>query len=108
VIGVVHFRTDDPGFPARAERALASLATRPGYVRGQLGRSVDDRADWVLLTEWADVGSYRRALGSYDVKVHATPLLTEAREVPGSFESLIEVDADGAVAVRDSDREPEA
>ena len=28
-----------------------------------------------MLTEWTNVGSYRRALGNYQVKLHANPLL---------------------------------
>lgn len=108
MIGVVHFRTDDGGFAVRAQDALAVLAARPGYLRGELGRSADDPADWVLVTEWADIGSYRRALGSYEVKLRATPLLAESVEVPSSFETLVEVAPDGSVAVRESDREPHA
>ena len=35
---------------------------------------------WCLVMEWDSVGSYRRALSHYDVKLHGTPLL--ARAVP--------------------------
>ena len=51
-------------------------------MRGTLGRSTDDADDWVLVTEWENVGSYRRALGNYEVKLHATPLLGEALDLP--------------------------
>jgi hypothetical protein len=103
MIAITHFR-DTPGFEARARVALEALAQRPGYVRGTLGRSVDDDA-WVLLTEWENVGSYRRALGAYDVKLHATPLLATALDVPGGFEALVDVAPGGATVVRVSDRE---
>jgi hypothetical protein len=60
----------------------------------------------VLVTEWQDVGSYRRALGNYDVKVYATPLLAQALDEPGAFEVLIEA-APGAEPERHvSDRGP--
>ncbi len=45
----------------------------------------------MLLTEWENVGSYRRALGNYEVKLHATPLLASAVDVPGGFETLLDV-----------------
>ncbi|MEP7020764.1 MAG: antibiotic biosynthesis monooxygenase, partial [Pseudonocardiales bacterium] len=65
-------------FQERAATALAALAARPGYVRGHVGRAVDDPTRWVLVTEWAGVGAYRRALSAYDVKITAMPLLAES------------------------------
>ena len=35
------------------------------------GRNLDDPTLWVLTTHWADVGSYRRALSSYEVQRRA-------------------------------------
>jgi hypothetical protein len=108
MIAVTHFADSSPDFAERARTALAALAARPGYVRGTLGRSTDDPDAWLLLTEWVNVGSYRRALGGYDVKLQATPLLASALDVPGGFESLVEVAPGGAAVTRDSDREPQA
>src|SRR5206468_6588641 len=71
MISVTHFRTEDGGFAARARQALTVLGARPGFVRGSLSRSLDDESDWVLITEWHDVGSYRRALGNREAKLHA-------------------------------------
>jgi hypothetical protein len=105
VIALTHFRDDAPDFADRARAALAALAARPGYLRGSLGRSTDDPDAWVLLTEWANVGSYRRALGGYEVKLHATPLLASALDVPGGFETLVDVAPGGAEVRRGSDRE---
>jgi hypothetical protein len=104
MISVTHFRTTDNGFEPRARDALAVLAARPGFVGGSLGRSTDDPADWVLVTHWRDVGSYRRALGNYEVKLRATVLLGEALDRPSSFESLVTADADGGLATHASDR----
>jgi hypothetical protein len=104
MISVTHFRADGAGFSTRAQDALAALAARPGFVRGSLGRSTDDDDAWVLLTEWENVGSYRRALGNYDVKLRATPLLGEALDLPSSFESLIDVAPDGDATLHASDR----
>ena len=59
-------------FLARAEPALAALAGCPGFVHGELGRAADDPTRWCLVTRWASIGVYRRALGSYQVKIAAT------------------------------------
>ena len=106
LISVTHFHAEHADFAARAQEALAALSARPGFVRGTLGRSTDDDGAWVLLTEWENVGSYRRALGNYDVKLRATPLLGEALDLPSSFESLADVSAGGETVVHASDREP--
>lgn len=108
MIAVTHFTTDDADFAEKAQAALAALAGRPGYLRGTVGRSTDDPTAWILLTEWENVGSYRRALGNYEVKVHATPLLASAADLPGSFEALLDVAFGGATVTRVSDREPHA
>jgi heme oxygenase (mycobilin-producing) len=103
VIVVIHLTADET-VAADAERALTVLAGRPGYVRGSAGPSVDDPASWVLTTEWERIGDYRRALGAFDVKMHATPLLARARDLPSAFEQLIRVDPGGAVQRATSDR----
>lgn len=78
---------DDPeAFRADLDRAHGALAVRPGYVSGRVGRNVDEPDLWVLMTEWADVGSYRRALSAYDVKLTAVPVLSRAIEEASAFE----------------------
>jgi len=62
------------------------LAARPGYVDGTIGRNVDDPELWVLTTRWQNAGSYRRALGWYDVRVGAWPVLARAVEEPSAYE----------------------
>ena len=73
----------------RADLATArdALAACRGYVGGELGRNVDDPELWVLTTRWENVGSYRRALSSYDVKLHAVAVLSRAIEEPSAYES---------------------
>ena len=58
----------------------------PGYAGGEIGRNVDDAELWVLTTRWANVGSYRRALSSYDVKLRAVAVLSRAIEEPSAYE----------------------
>jgi hypothetical protein len=91
-------------FTERAHAALAALATRPGYRSGRLTRSLDDPRRWCLVTEWASVGTYRRALGDFDVKVYATPLLAESVDEPSAYETLAESGPGGPVVTAASDR----
>ncbi len=95
---------DEAGFVERAHAALAALAEAPGYVRGELTRSLDDPSFWCLLTEWESVGVYRRALGRFDVKVTATPLLAQSLMEPCAYETLASAQPGGAVQTRASDR----
>ncbi|MEP7019671.1 MAG: antibiotic biosynthesis monooxygenase [Pseudonocardiales bacterium] len=104
MISVTHFAAADDGFAERARVALEALAARPGYLRGTVGRSTDDAERWVLITEWHNVGSYRRALGNYEVKLHASPLLADALDLPSAFEPLIEIAPGGAAVLKQSDR----
>jgi hypothetical protein len=108
MIAITHFDDQVGGFLERAQPALAALSKCAGYRRGSIGRSTDDVDAWLLVTEWANVGSYRRALGTYDVKLHATPLLAQARDLPTGFESLVEIAPGGETIAHASDREPDA
>ena len=73
-------------FRADLTQAHALLAAQRGYVDGQVGRNVDDPTLWVLTSRWQNVGAYRRALSSYDVKLHAVPLLSRALDEPSAYE----------------------
>lgn len=68
------------------EQALQLLAAQQGYVAGQVGRNVDDPSLWVLHTQWAGPGAYRRALSAYDVKLGAWALLGQAIDEPSAYE----------------------
>jgi hypothetical protein len=86
VIVVNRFRGED--LREGLEHALAVLAERPGYLSGTIGRNVDEPTLWLLATTWENVGSYRRALSSYDVKVAAVPMLSQAIDEPSAYETL--------------------
>lgn len=88
----------------RAREALAALAASPGFVRGEIGRAYDDPAYWILATEWESVGAYRRALGRFDVRVGAAPLLADSQNEPSAYETLARTAGDGAVTTSLSDR----
>ncbi|HEX6967547.1 MAG TPA: antibiotic biosynthesis monooxygenase family protein [Micromonosporaceae bacterium] len=98
--------SDAAAFVERAHAALAALAARPGYQRGRLTRALDDPTCWCLVTEWESVGAYRRALGAFEVKVQATPLLAESVDEPSAYEVLAGALPGGDVTVLPSDRAP--
>jgi hypothetical protein len=90
VIVVNRFRVPLGGgeeFRAGLTTARSALAACRGYLGGEIGRNVDDPELWVLTTRWENVGSYRRALSSYDVKLHAVAVLSRAIEEPSAYES---------------------
>lgn len=87
---VNRFRVDeaDVAFLAELQGALDLLAAEPGFADGSLGRNMDDPGLWVMVTRWRDVGSYRRALSAYGVKVGAVPLLSRAIDEPSAYEPV--------------------
>ena len=95
-------------FGEQAAAALRVLAERPGFRRGSLGRATDDAQAWLLLTEWESVGAYRRALGGFEVKLRATPVLAQALDQPSAFEELLVIDPAGVEHPATSDRAPDA
>lgn len=92
-------RFDEPAdrdeFLRRGELALAALAACAGFTGGELARSTDEPQTWVLCTRWVNVGSYRRALSAYDVKLHATPFMYGARDEVSGFEPVLVAEPDG-------------
>jgi len=108
---ITRFTVPEPdagGFQTRSQEALGALAARPGYLRGHLGRAVDEPTTWLLVTEWEGLGAYRRALSAYDVKIRATPLLATALDEPSTFEVLLGSDAAGGMVTSPSDRARDA
>jgi hypothetical protein len=96
VLVVTRLRTPSPDAAAERElragllQALDILAAKPGWVGGDVGRNVDDPTLWVLTTRWENVGSYRRALGSYEGKMHVQPLMVHALDEPSAYEVVEE------------------
>jgi hypothetical protein len=104
MISIVRLAAAD-GIADEAEVALRVLAARPGFVRGSAGRAIDDPNRWVLITQWRDVGSYRRALGNYEVKVHAQPLLARSVDDVSAYEVLVDVTPAAEPVQHHSDRD---
>nr|WP_231748012.1 antibiotic biosynthesis monooxygenase family protein [Auraticoccus cholistanensis] len=77
---------DVPEFLAGAERAIAVLSVRPGFLGVDLGRNLDEPELWTITTRWVDVGSYRRALGGLESKMVVVPLLSRAIDEPTAYD----------------------
>jgi heme oxygenase (mycobilin-producing) len=105
VISVSIFQpsTVDGPFVERMRAVLDVLAGRPGFLGGTAGQALDDPGRWVLVTEWQDVGSYRRALGNSAVKLQATPVLAAARDEPSAYEQLVRAEPGGTAVIQPSD-----
>jgi hypothetical protein len=86
VFAVTRLRAGDgAALAAAATELLAALAGRPGFRDGELGRSADDPALWALVTRWDGVGSYRRALSAFEVKIAGAPVWVHALDEPGAY-----------------------
>ena len=84
---------DEESVVPAAREALEALATRPGYLSGQLGRAADDPQLWLLASRWTGAGTYRRALSSYDLKVALAPLMAYVVVEPSAYDVVVAVDA---------------
>ncbi len=98
MIAISRFRYDDSDrLAAEADlvRCLEGLMACTGYEDGTVARALDDPSLWVLETRWDNVGAYRRALSSYDIKMTVVPLLSRALDEPSAFEVIV---GEGATA----------
>ena len=96
-VALLRFRTRDvAGLMALLREAVTLLATKEGFVDARVSRAIDDGALVTLELSWDTVGSYRRALSSYDVKVQVVPIMSQALDEPTAFEVLHVRDARGA------------
>lgn len=55
---------------------LLILSELPGCLSAELGRSMDSESDFVFITRWESVGSYRKALSNFQVKAEVVPVLS--------------------------------
>ena len=89
MLAIARFTTplaDASRFELQLTVALEALSACPGYVSGEFGQNLDDPTLWSLVSHWANVGSYRRALSNNTVKMNAIPLLARAIDEPGAYE----------------------
>jgi hypothetical protein len=101
VIAIIRFRPDAVASDGAAESALRELArvlgAQPGLVRTTLGRAADELALWSIITEWVDLGSYRRSLSAYDVRVAFGSVQQWIVDEPAVFETVTRIDSASAL-----------
>ncbi|MQA04801.1 MAG: antibiotic biosynthesis monooxygenase [Streptosporangiales bacterium] len=91
---------DEAGFLERAGELVDALRPCHGHVATKIARAADEPSQWLIVSEWENVGSYRRALSAYDVRVRAVPLLATAHDEPSAYEVLLDTETGS----RSSDR----
>jgi heme-degrading monooxygenase HmoA len=92
VLAVTRFRVPAEQatvFQLDAERAIGVLQQCTGFVQGDLARAADDPTLWMLVTRWSNMGSYRRAMSSYEVRAEANALLSRGIDEPSAYEILV-------------------
>ena len=88
---VIRFRVgeaEQADFAVRARAAVEVLARQKGFVAAEIGRNLDDPELLALNMQWENVGSYRRALSPYEVKLTAVPLLSQAIDEPTAYDDV--------------------
>jgi hypothetical protein len=85
VFAIARFRTSEESFLSSLEAARHALAQCPGYLSGKIGINTDEPELVALITEWVNIGSYRRALSNFNVKMVAVPILAMAIDEPGGY-----------------------
>jgi quinol monooxygenase YgiN len=91
VFVVIRFRVEEtaqPEFITRLETAVEVLSRQKGFVAARTGRNADEPDLLALSMEWVNIGSYRRALSPYEVKLAAVPLLSQAIDEPSAYDDL--------------------
>ena len=78
---------------SKAKAALEILQTQPGFISANILHSADESHIYIVQTDWVDVGSYRRALGSMEAKLGVWPFLADMKDEPTAFEKLLTMDA---------------
>lgn len=90
MIAISRFRVPDDRadeFVAQADAAIAVVAAADGFLTADVARNLDEATLWTITTRWKNVGSYRRALGSYQAKMTVVPLLSLAIDEPSAYGS---------------------
>jgi heme oxygenase (mycobilin-producing) len=85
---------DEESFRTEVRAAIDALAARPGHVSTRLAQALDDPSVWVLVSEWINVGSYRRALGNFEVKMASGVLMGAAFNEPSAYDVVESVVSD--------------
>ena len=94
--------SDAASWKLEAKQATNVLQERPGFVSASIFHNADSPERYLIKTDWLDVGSYRRALGSMEAKIGVWPFLANMRDEPTAFEMLVEFNTDSVTEYESS------
>jgi quinol monooxygenase YgiN len=83
--------SDQHAWLISAQEALVVLQAKSGFIKANVLHSADDPSRFVVQTEWQDVGSYRKALGSTEAKIGVWPFLADMHDEVSAFEELLQL-----------------
>jgi len=78
------------------ERLVELCAQSPGFLSSELGQSTDSLEDFTLIHRWADVGTYRKFLSRYEVKIEVIPFLSTFTKDSVTVEIIMDSQSDRA------------
>lgn len=81
---VSRFQADD-SFEGEGRQVVEFWKDKPGCLSVRLVRNLDDPGLWAIVSEWENVGAYRRAFQGYDAKMLLTPILSRAIDEPSAY-----------------------
>ena len=93
---------DSVSWKIEVKQAMNVLQARSGFVSGSVFHNADSWQRYLVKTDWLDVGSYRRALGSMEAKVGVWPFLANMRDEPTAFEMLMEFSSESVTEYESS------
>ena len=79
---------DLPDWLEVAKSSLAPLAAQPGCLSAEIALATDEPDLVAVVTKWAGVGAYRRALSNFEVKMVSIPFLSTAIDESTAFELI--------------------
>lgn len=82
---VIRFQNSNPEFGNQLADLAELMLQQAGCQEAEVLRNIDDNQLWILRLLWQDVGSYRRALSSYQVKLLGVPTLLLALDEPSAY-----------------------
>ncbi len=94
--------TDSESWLMQAKQAMGVLQARSGFVSSSVFHNADSPQRYLIKTDWLDVGSYRRALGTMEAKVGVWPFLADMRDEPTAFELLMDFSAESVIEYESS------
>ena len=93
---------DSEQWRLEAQTALTVVAQHSGFLDAQILHSPDEPSRYLVEVRWQDVGSYRRAMSSTEMKLHVWPFLAGMLNEPTVYETLHRIDASGTVSFESS------